>query len=115
MTLNTLETSVLKWIKQKYSDPILAQQLDNLEVLGKKSTGCGFFIDFSLSKSVPPLSKEVFPERAITGPFIKSSGVELDGGSILFVEDGRVATLELYANGEFFKDDITELYDKASA
>lgn len=46
--------------------------------------------------------------RAIEGPYIESPHLEAAGGSILFLEDGRLDVLELYANGDSFPESLTE-------
>jgi hypothetical protein len=103
--LKPIEVDVLNWMRGKYDDPILNLQIDTLTVKNREYTKVGFFIDLLIPESIVLLGNEV---NKFDGPVIVSKDIEHDGGAILFVKDGYISTLELYANGSFFRNDVSE-------
>jgi hypothetical protein len=108
MILNNLENAIFDWVKSKFQEPTLSKQIESLELLKREYTGCGFYLTLKVNQSAPVLNEDFFKERVIDGPYIQSSGIEDGGGSLLFIENGFISTLELYANGQRFDKDIHE-------
>ena len=72
-------------------------------------TGAGFFVDFNIPKTLPKIEpNELGDEKVIHGPFIKSKGVEIGGGCLIFLQYGYIDCLEMYAYGDRFNEQISE-------
>ena len=108
MEFNNLEKAILKWTVDKYDDQTLTQQISQLQPVMREYTGCGFFIELTIEGAVTDLNKGKFKGHHINGPAIRSPGIEYDGGSIFFHENGKLTLLEISANGRSFKEAITE-------
>ncbi len=106
--LNNLEFAILEWIKSKYQNESLSNQIDSISKIEREYTGVGFFISILLPETITTLNNDLADQTFLNGPSIRSSGIEFDGCSILFIVDGKISTLELAANGSFFEREIEE-------
>jgi hypothetical protein len=106
--LNNFEFSILEWIKNKYQNDSLSNQIDSIINIEREYTKVGFFISIILPESTSILNNELADQSYLSGPIIRSSGIEFDGCSILFIVDGKISTLELAANGSFFEREIEQ-------
>ena len=104
---NNLETQIFEWFKNKYPDSILAQQLDSAKLCNREWTKVGFWVEFEVDKNLPKLDMKVYGGGfPIDGPEIKSKDVDCDGGSLLWGKDGYINCLEMYAHGDYFKEQV---------
>lgn len=106
LQFSTLEIEILNWIKSKYQNPILTEQINNVAILKREYTGVGWFIDLQVSDSIKPFPTTF--SNPIDGPFIRSLHIEYDGGSILFHDNGYITLLELYSNGGKFEKELSD-------
>ncbi len=104
-----LESAIMEWFIKNY--PVLVFQMNNAKVIERDYTGVGFFITLKSSKDLPPLRLYGNP---IEGPLIQSEQLSHGAGSILFIKDGYVDVLEIFAYGETFPENIQEFQLKES-
>lgn len=87
----------------------LRAQMKQAVPVNRELTGVGFFLDFSVPDSVPPVK----PGRIIINDVIFDlAGLQYGGGAILFTNGGRISQLEGYLNGEEWPDEprVTRIY-----
>jgi hypothetical protein len=101
---NKLEKAVLNWIMSSYNITELSEQIESATFINRESSGVGFFIQLGTNNKLKPVASS----KIFDGPLIRSTGIDCDGGSILFMKNGYLGFLELYANGSFFKEDLTD-------
>jgi hypothetical protein len=99
-----LEGTVLDWMAEQLSVPHLREQIAAASPEERDYTGHGFFIKLHVPHSLPPLEVA----SPISGPVIESRGIDYGGAALLFLVDGHIDQLELYANGDSFAEAITE-------
>ena len=75
----------------------LRQQLRYLRVAKVELTGAGFYVDFEVAGEVPLADP---PNFAGGGADIRLRDFALPAGCVLFVRQGRIATLEGYTYGD---------------
>jgi hypothetical protein len=75
----------------------LRQQIPHLRVTKAELTGVGFFVDFALDANVALADP---PDFVGGDAIIRLAGGSVPAGCVLFVRNGRVATLEGYTNGD---------------
>jgi hypothetical protein len=56
----------------------------------------------------PSCKSRTTHRTAPADPEIRSPQLDAGGGAVLFFEDGRATTLELYANGAAFPEEIKQ-------
>lgn len=95
----TLEHSILHEILKKL--PELKDQIEACHVVKKEYTGAGFYFELDVDKKIPAVDAKI---KAINGPEIKSPQLESGAGSILFLEDGYLKTLEIFAYDNSFPE-----------
>jgi hypothetical protein len=106
---NRLEQSIFEYIKTKYPGSALAHQLTSAKLISRQWTRVGFYIDFEVDKSLPKLKMEDYGGSfPINGPGIKSPEIHHDGGALLWGKDGYINRLELFANGEYFNEEVKD-------
>lgn len=98
-----LEVEIIKWLK--INRPKLKEQLNNSNIIEREYSGCGFFFDFSVSQDVNKIKSDVNP---IYGPRIKSSLLPNGAGSIIFLENGYITTLEVFGYDNIFPEKIND-------
>ncbi len=103
MNFDGLERAILRWIRERTKDAQLKAQLVKAELGSREHTGAGRYTTFL----VPSEMTECKTEK-IDGPRIDSPVLESGGGCILWCADGRVDTLEFFANGDSFPELIEE-------
>lgn len=101
-----LELAIFAWLKQTYQNPRLNAQIDSARCIGRRYTGLGFFIEFSVDITLPPLSLDDWKRGRwpIDGPYIQSEGIDIGGDSLLWGTEGYIDCLELVAYGDFFQE-----------
>lgn len=108
MVFTSFEQQVLEKILEGPSPvlEILRTQLQSATINARRMTGAGFFIDFSIPLDTPVIpSKAAFQINDVVG---EVNGVENAVGFVLYVEDGRLTTLEGFTYGEEWPASITE-------
>ncbi|MGH6836100.1 MAG: hypothetical protein ACREC9_11230 [Methylocella sp.] len=99
-TLSPLEQAVLEHLLSGETERyrILQKQICAVRVTERKLTGVGFFTRFSTPDDVPKLSHEATFQFGDVAADI--NGLKHGAGFLLFVEDGRIETLEGNTYGE---------------
>jgi len=104
---NRLEMDIFEWYKVKYPASTLANQLTTAHFSNRRWTGVGFYLDFKVDKNMPKLDmKEYGGHFPINGPGIESDAIHNNGGCLLWGKDGYVDCLEMYAFGDYFKEEV---------
>lgn len=104
---NNLEIQIFNWFKNKYDNSEFITQINNAEVVEREWTKVGFFVNLKVpSELAPIIIVGVYEQWPITGPYIKSDGIDNGGGSLLFGENGYITMLELFSYGDYFKQNI---------
>ena len=101
---NRLETEIFKWVQSKFPGSAISQQLDTAKLTHREWTKVGFYVEFQVDRSLEKYDR-TFP---IDGPEIRSNDVEHGGGSLLWGKDGYLDCLEMYAYGDFFREEVEE-------
>ncbi|MEM9353070.1 MAG: hypothetical protein AAGA92_08655 [Planctomycetota bacterium] len=105
MEYTELEKSVLEWIAQNIEIPNLSIQIRSAKPCSREFTGCGSFTTLAVPANLPALHCK----SPIDGPFIESEGIEHGGGALIFLDSaGFIETLEMFANGDHFSQQITD-------
>ena len=108
-SFNELERAILEHIAKDYSIDSLTRQIQLTTLKKRDYTGVGFFVDFNIPKTLPKIEpNELGDEKVIHGPFINSKGVDIGGGCLIFLQDGYIDCLEMYAYGDRFNEHISE-------
>ncbi len=102
--MTKLEKDILEWIAAHCDDKALATQCCMATVVSREHTGVGVYVNLELPDSAPACDIVRSPMH----PYIESPQLEAGGGCVLFLENGRVSTLELYAYGDSFPDEMEE-------
>ena len=106
---NKLEQAVINWFIEKYQDPLLSSQLNNVKLRKREWTKVGFFVWFEPLTGLLPLDLRNFNGGwPINGPDLDADLIEFGGGSIMWGEDGYITHIEMYAFGSYFGQDIQE-------
>lgn len=95
---NLLEAALLQGIVDYYQDPALTEQIRHCRVVQREYSGCGFFTTLVVSVDSPLIIewKEGFRFRA--GNDIEAPELSDGAGSILFIREGRLYFLEVFAH-----------------
>lgn len=100
MQPTSLEKSILDWISA--SQPALAGSLAAARIARRKYTGVGFYA------YIAPDDDAEWDRPPVDGPTIESQDLEIGGGSVLWLANGRPSCLEIYAFGDSFPEDLDE-------
>ena len=92
--LNPLETALLKDIANFYQDVALSAQIARCRVALREYSGCGFFTTLAVPDSSPAI---VRAKAALNGCDVEATGLSHGAGSILFIKNGRLDFLEVFA------------------
>ncbi len=101
-TLQPAEQAILEWITTHTANPELAAQLRTARVRKRDNTRTGVFVYFEpnpAAAAVPTGVRPVCP-RVIAPGLIDGAGCDL------FLRDGRLHYLEVYARGGFLPDPL---------
>ena len=102
MDFTPLERDILDWIAERVEEPALQRQCSAVEPVLREFTGCGFFTSLRVNAEVP----RSHHDRTLGGPCIESPELEAGGGCVLFLENGYLDCLEVYAHGDVFPERI---------
>ncbi len=95
MSQHSLECDILKWIAEHSADDSIRDQCLSAEVISREFTGVGCFSRLKTTSSVAPSLLSL----SDAAPFIESPELLLGGGCVLFLKNGVVDLLEVYAFG----------------
>jgi hypothetical protein len=103
------EAAVLGWIAEGSDDPALRRQLSRVRVVERDPTGVGCYTALAVPVDAPVSTATYASRGPRAGPFFESKAVEHGGGTLLWFERGRASCLEIYAFGDYFPADHSEL------
>ena len=102
--MEQLDRQIIDWIAANATDEAVASQLRAASVRKRDYMRTGYFVYLDVPDDTPPIEGKI----NVVCPDIASSEL-LDGaGTELFLRDGRLHYLEIYARGGFFPPDLTE-------
>ena len=101
---NRLEKEIFRWIQSKFPDSAISRQLDTAKLKQREWTKVGFYIEFQVDQGLEKWDRA----SPINGPDVESKDIHHGGGSLLWGEDGYLSCLELYAYGDFFREEVGE-------
>lgn len=102
--LQAVDRDILDWIAEHSADPALAGQIENARASRRDYTRTGFFVYFEPDPAAAPVPSGVRPVSAR----LDAPGL-LDGaGCDLFLRDGRLHYLEVYARGGFLPETLDD-------
>lgn len=106
--MHTLDQEILRWIAEQTDSNELKAQIDSANVIKRDYMRTGYFIYFDVAPETPLVDKSL----SLVSPDILSSEL-LDGaGTTLFLRNGKIHYLEIYARGGFFPE-VLESYSLA--
>jgi len=101
--MKKIEQAILEWATQQH--PEMAHQIEMLEVDSRENSGAGLYVHFKpLPLSVPALGIK----SPCSGPQIESSQLEHGAGSLIWLKDGRISFIEIFAYGNQFPEELDE-------
>jgi hypothetical protein len=107
--MNKLDQEILTWIAEQTDSAELKAQIDGATVSKRDYMRTGYFIYFDVVPEALPVDKSL----SLVSPDIVSSEL-LDGaGTTLFLRNGKIHYLEIYARGGFFPK-VLESYSLAA-
>jgi hypothetical protein len=89
-----MEAALLQGIAAFYPDDALAGQISQCRVTRREYSGCGFFTTLVVPSDSPCI---VTKERYLNGGDVEAAGLSDGAGSILFIKDGLLDFLEVFA------------------
>jgi hypothetical protein len=115
---NVLEKAILQWFVENYKDENLTAQIRAAKLKGRKWTRVGSYIELDIPMDARPVDPDKLRSKdpsknstrkgwPIDGPEIRSEDIEHGGGSLLWGKGGQVTSIEMYAYGRFFRENIT--------
>jgi hypothetical protein len=101
--MHKLDQEILTWIAERTDSSELKAQIDCANVTKRDYMRTGYFIYFAVPPEVLPVEKSL----SLVSPDILSSDL-LDGaGTSLFLRNGKIHYLEIYARGGFFPEALS--------
>jgi hypothetical protein len=98
--MHKLDQEILRWIAQLTDSNELKAQIDSANVIKRDYMRTGYFIYFAVAPETPLVDKSL----SLVSPDILSTEL-LDGaGTTLFLRNGKIHYLEIYARGGFFPE-----------
>ena len=91
---NALEAALLWNIAERYQNPALAAQIGQCRVTLREYSGCGVFTTLVVPADSPVI---VSAAQTFDGNDMEAPGLSGGAGSILFIRDGRLHFLEVFA------------------
>jgi hypothetical protein len=108
MELTPLENDIVGWLLKNCEDSDVQRQLPQIHLRKRDYTGVGFFLHFSLPPDVIAAPESVGDVTPIPGPEIASSQLDSGAGTVIFLTDGRLDCLEIFAYGNHFPETLTD-------
>ena len=101
-TFTALERALLDWIAAESGSDLLTAQLSSAALKRRDYTRTGFFIYLSAPEELAPVEAGTRP----VCPLITSAALYDGAGCNLFLRDGRLHYLEIYARGGFLPEQL---------
>lgn len=101
-SFNPLERALLDWIATRSGNDRLAAQLAAASLKRRDYTRTGFFVYLSTSPELAPVEPGLRP----VCPLIIHEALYDGAGCNLFLREGRVHYLEIYARGGFLPEQL---------
>jgi hypothetical protein len=96
--MEQLDSDILTWIAERTGSPELAAQIAAADVRKRDYMRTGFFVYLDTDRELAPVPAGVRP----VSPRIDGPGLMDGAGCTLFIRDGYLHYLEIYARGGFF-------------
>ncbi len=106
---SAFEAAVLDWLAANSGDLALQEQLSRAQVIERDYTVVGCYSKLLVPDDASASTAPYASRGPVRGPYIESDTVEHGGGSLLWFEAGRASCLEIYAHGDYFPADHSEL------
>ena len=103
-SLNLFERAILDWVAERTSDTALSTQLQSATVKRRDYTRTGFFVYLLAEDQCENVGSTVRPKC----PHITISELMDGAGCNLFLRNGRLHYLEIYARGGFIPETVDE-------
>ncbi|MEE4186188.1 MAG: hypothetical protein V2J12_10500 [Gammaproteobacteria bacterium] len=100
--MEQVDRDLLDWIAAATDDPALAAQIAAAEVKKRDFLRTGFLVYFARNDAAPPVPAGVRP----VCPHLASPELMDGAGCDLFLRDGRLHYLEVYARGGFMPEKL---------
>jgi hypothetical protein len=107
--LSDFEAAVLFWIAARSGDLALQEQLARARVAERDYTVVGCYSKLVVPIDAPASTATYADRGPLNGPYFESEAVEHGGGTLLWFEAGRAVCMEIYAHGDYFPADHSEL------
>jgi hypothetical protein len=101
-SLNLFERAILDWVAERTSDTALSTQLQSATVKRRDYTRTGFFVYLIAEDQCENVGSTVRPQC----PHITISELMDGAGCNLFLRNGRLHYLEIYARGGFIPETV---------
>lgn len=108
MELTSLENDIVRWLLKNCEDSDIQKQLPHIRLRKRDYTGAGFFLHFTLSTDVMAAPDSAGDSTPIPGPEIASSQLESGAGTVIFLTDGRIDCIEIFAYGNHFPETLAD-------
>lgn len=100
MQMEQIDQDILEWIAAHTANPELTAQINGARVKRRDAMKTGFFVYFEADTSLSPVDIKLRP----VCPYIEIPGLPDGAGCDLFMKDGYLAYLEIYARGGFMPE-----------
>lgn len=107
--LSSFEAAVLEWMGARSGDVALREQLSRVRVLGREHTGVGCHSRLVVPAGTPRSTASYSGRGPLTGPCFEAVALRDGGGTLLWFKNGRPECLEVFAYGNYFPADHSEL------
>ena len=111
MEFTILEQRVLSWIASHASDDIIKAQVEMAIPTARKHTGAGSYTRLETDSAIKSISEGFLGRNGqgpIYGPDVITPDLGLAACTHVFVENGRIACLEIAAYGSSFPETLEE-------
>jgi hypothetical protein len=109
--MEKLDKDILSWIADATKDSGLSAQIELAEVTRRDYMRTGFFVYFQLPGGLPKINAPIRP----VCPHIESPDLMDGAGCTLFIREGYLHYLEIYARGGFFPESLEQYELKTAA
>jgi len=100
--MEKVDRDILDWIAAETGDPALSAQIAKASVKRRDYTRTGFFVYFEPDPAAEPAG------AAPVSPRLEAPGLMDGAGCDLFLRDGRLHYLEVYARGGFLPEPLAD-------
>ncbi len=102
MTMEQVDRDILDWIASATGDAALSNQIRSAVVRKRDYTRTGFFVYFEPDGAAEPAAAKP------VCPMLQAPGLPDGAGCDLFLRDGRLHYLEVYARGGFLPEPLDD-------